>query len=109
MEKPKKPKNPEEMVGFLGFCPALKLTFYQRYIPGETTQGWHHGSENLIQIFLMDSPINVFCIIFVLSARKFSGRKVFENIIVGGLFSIFFVSTAYFDFFKNFSCIKFAC
>jgi hypothetical protein len=24
-------------------------------IPGETPQVWHHGSENLIQIFLMDS------------------------------------------------------
>jgi hypothetical protein len=28
-------------------------------IPGESTQGWHHGSENLSQNFLMDSPINL--------------------------------------------------
>jgi uncharacterized membrane protein YagU involved in acid resistance len=31
----------------------------------------------------------VFCISFVLLARKFNGRKVFEKIIVGGLFLIF--------------------
>jgi hypothetical protein len=28
-------------------------------VPGETTHRWHHGSENLIQIFLMDSSINL--------------------------------------------------
>jgi hypothetical protein len=32
---------------------------------------------------------SVFCISFVLTARKFNGRKVFEKIIVGGLFIIF--------------------
>jgi hypothetical protein len=36
-------------------------------------------------------------------------EKFFEKIIVGGLFLICFVSTAYFYFFKNFSSIKFAC
>jgi hypothetical protein len=28
-------------------------------IPGETTQGWHHGSESLNQIFSTDSPIKL--------------------------------------------------
>jgi hypothetical protein len=32
---------------------------------------------------------SVFCISFVLSARIFNGRKVFEKIIVGGLFLFF--------------------
>jgi hypothetical protein len=30
-----------------------------RDIPGETTQGWHHGSENLTQFFSTDSPIKL--------------------------------------------------
>jgi hypothetical protein len=37
-----------------------KIIFTQyRDIPGESTQGWHHGSENLNQIFLMDSSIHL--------------------------------------------------
>ena len=28
-------------------------------IPGETTQGWHHGSENLRQIFFTDCSVNL--------------------------------------------------
>ena len=30
-----------------------------RDIPGETNQGWHHGSENLNQTFSIDSSINL--------------------------------------------------
>jgi hypothetical protein len=38
---------------------AIKIQITYCDIPGDTTQGWHHGSENLNQIFSTDSPIKL--------------------------------------------------
>jgi hypothetical protein len=69
-----------------------------RYLPKGLVKNCFSAITSEVSNFFQ----SVFCIIFVLSARKFNGRKVFEKIIAGGLFLIFWFQQPSLIFSKTF-------